>query len=116
MEIFKLKPRTPKMAIMIQSGRIELVALSLPGNIALTVANAYGWTTCHTDPVAIARTRDLISAIVAEFNAVPHGPKMLVGDLNCELSDIVDLEAIFDAIVRSRAHHLAVINFNLTDR
>lgn len=41
---------------------------------------------------------------------------LLLTTLHAHVRRDADLEAIFDAIVRSRAHHLAVINFNLTDR
>lgn len=62
----------------------------------LIIANVYGWTNGHTSKEAAKRTNYLLQCVIAEFEALPPGPKLLVGDLNGEPQDFASLQAAVD--------------------
>ena len=70
------------------NGRVQLLGICLPHDVVLVVANVYGWTGGHQNNLARTRTNDFMSAILHEFAHMPSGPKMIVGDLNCEPQDL----------------------------
>eukprot|EP00973_Karenia_brevis_P061011 8483536-Karenia_brevis.AAC.1 len=77
------------------NGRNHIIGVVLP-NFFLVVANVYGWTNGHCDSDAAARTDDLIQAILEEFDALPPGPKVLLGDLNADVGDLPTLQGQVD--------------------
>ena len=79
------------MQKLINGGRVQITGIILPGNILIVVFNVYLWTNGHTDPKALQRSSDLLSAIMDEWDSLPPGPKMLLGDFNCELEDLTDI-------------------------
>ena len=92
--ITKLKPVTSKMQSLVKGGRIQLVGLSLPGNILLVVCNLYLGTNGHTDPAAAFRSDDMISAVNQEFLHMAPGPKLMCGDFNCNTADLPTLSSM----------------------
>ena len=89
--ITKLKPITPRMKSLVNGGRVQLVGLSLPGNILLVVYNLYLWTNGHTDPAAAFRSDDMLNAVNQEFAQMAPGPRLLCGDFNCDPEDLPTL-------------------------
>ena len=57
----------------------------------MVVFNVYLWTNGLTDPRATQRSNDLLDAVLTEWDALPPGPKMLCGDLNCDIADLPDV-------------------------
>ena len=66
----------------------------LPHDILLVVANMCGWPGGLQNKVARTRTDDLIAAVLGEFDQMPIGPKLMVGDFNAELRDLTSLSAV----------------------
>eukprot|EP00973_Karenia_brevis_P083147 11529387-Karenia_brevis.AAC.1 len=62
----------------------------------LVIANTYCWTNGHVDATAAARSDDLLQAIFEEFQAMPDGPKMIVGDFNADTQDLPSLQSHLD--------------------
>ena len=59
----RLKPTTPKLQSLVNSGRMQLVGLTLPDNVMLTVCILYLWTNGHSDPASALRSDDLPDAV-----------------------------------------------------
>ena len=97
LKFIRLRPVTQKLQQCIDNGRVQLVALMLPHDVLLVIANVYCWTNGHQDTTAAMRSDDLLHAIFSEFDALPEGPKMLVGDLNADPSDLPTLQTHLDA-------------------
>eukprot|EP00973_Karenia_brevis_P041723 5774588-Karenia_brevis.AAC.1 len=62
----------------------------------LVIANLYCWTNGHTDTSAAERSDDLLHAVFTEFESLPDGPKMLVGDFNADTNDLPALQSRLD--------------------
>eukprot|EP00973_Karenia_brevis_P013423 1822450-Karenia_brevis.AAC.1 len=60
-----------------KSGRCQLTLVQVPHTMLL-VANVYCWTNGHISEHAAARSDDLISAILDEFQAQPQMPQLIV--------------------------------------
>ena len=89
--VTKFKPKTNRMKELVKGGRVQLIGLSLPGNIMLVVANLYLGTNGHTDPAAAYRADDLLHVVTQEFAHMPPGPRLLCGDFNCDVEDLPTL-------------------------
>ena len=79
---------------MHENGRVQLIGICLPGGIVLVVANIYGWTGGHQNKHARLRTDSMIAIILQQFDHLPSGPKLLVGDFNCEPQDLPSLHTL----------------------
>ena len=86
-----IKPMTTKLKKIINGGRVQITGIILPGNVLIVAFNIYLWTTGHTDPKALQRSIDLLDAVTDEWDSLPPGPKMPLGDFNCELDDLTDI-------------------------
>ena len=93
-KIIQLEPNTKQFTDMHKTGRVQLIGIRLPGDVVLVIANVYGWMGGHQNKHARMRTDSLISAILHEFDHLPPGPKLIVGDFNCEPPDFPSLETL----------------------
>ena len=82
------------MQSLVKGGRVQLVGLSLPGNILLVVCNLYLWTNGHTDPAAAFRSDDMLSAVNQEFLHMAPGPRLMCGDCKCNSEDLHTLSSM----------------------
>eukprot|EP00973_Karenia_brevis_P022644 3116630-Karenia_brevis.AAC.1 len=92
----KLRPNTEGFLAAQSTGRVQLVAVMLPGNITLIIANIYCWTNGHTNQIAADRTNSLMSVIFEELQTHPRSPKIILGDLNADTDDIIALQQRLD--------------------
>ena len=66
-------PQTTAFQDISQNGRCQLVAVALPGDVVLVIAQVYGWTGARQDAVAAGRTDDMFSVIFPELQQHPAG-------------------------------------------
>ena len=85
------------MRQLLANGRVQLVIILLPGNPQLMVANCYGWSGGVPHSIAASRTNDLLGTVIAEFDVQPHGPKLILGDLNGDIPSFSPLYAAVQA-------------------
>eukprot|EP00973_Karenia_brevis_P047412 6582859-Karenia_brevis.AAC.1 len=96
LKLIKLEPLTSAFLTLSESGRAQLVGVILPNGIILQIVNFYCWTNGHTNATARQRTTDLIQIALDELAMQPDGPKMLAGDLNADIDDIISLKCVID--------------------
>ena len=70
-----------------EAGRAAIYACDL-GAATLHISVIYGWTGGIKGSIACDRTDDLLSIVAQENQSLPAGPKIIMGDLNCELQDL----------------------------
>ena len=94
--VTNIQPTTEHLHGCIDNGRFAIVAIHLPDNVMLYVANAYGWTRGSWDDKAAQRTSDLLEAIIAESATLPPGPRIIFGNLNADPENLPSLQAALD--------------------
>ena len=84
-------PQTDSFKDAVATGRCNHHAIEIGCSTTVSVYNLYGWTGGHTNPIAAGRTNKLVCSCHAEMDQHPPGPRLLVGDLNAEPEDLVQL-------------------------
>ena len=80
-----LTPRSPKLANVLQSGRLHFSALSIGMSVPILAFVVYGWTGGRQDATASARTNAIFEAILHELSLRPPCPVFFMGDFNTSL-------------------------------
>ena len=92
-----IPPVTPGFTAAINTGRFGHHAIEIGSSTTVSIGNQYGWTGGHEDTAVARRTNLLIKAYIEELEHHPPGPKLLVGDLNCEgAEDLTHLQTLID--------------------
>eukprot|EP00973_Karenia_brevis_P019453 2668924-Karenia_brevis.AAC.1 len=89
--MIKINPVTTAFKNIQHNGRVQLTGLLLPNNVLLIVANVYCWTNGHTCTAASTRSDDMLHIVVEELACHPHGPRIILGDLNADPEDLPTL-------------------------
>ena len=92
----RVTPVTEDYKKVQKGGRLDITALPLPSGSLLTIANIYGWTNGSCNAEAAQRTNHLVSIALKELQHAPQGPKVLLGDLNGNISDCETLQNAID--------------------
>eukprot|EP00973_Karenia_brevis_P036401 5019798-Karenia_brevis.AAC.1 len=95
-KIVKIQPLTKDFQELQNGGRVQLIAIVLPNDVIILVANMYCWTNGHTVSSSACRSDHLISTILDEFASQPPGHRLIVGDLNADVADIPSLKHAVD--------------------
>ena len=92
-----IPPITTSFAEAIETGRCGHHAIEIGSSTTVSICNNYGWTGGHDIPAAASRTNLLAKAYIEESAHHPPGPRLFVGDLNCEgATDLSHLKTLVE--------------------
>ena len=84
------------------NGRLQYIGIPTPIDTQISVFHLYGWTGAHTNSEASCRTSDLFEAMFQEVSSIDTSTYMILGDFNCDSSDLPPLtQAISDSSIIS---------------
>ena len=83
-----IKPICSTLAGLIDQGRIGLYNVEVCANVFCAVYVLYCYTNGDCVSDARERTCDMLDVVYNDFNLQPDGPKLIVGDFNCSISNI----------------------------
>ena len=82
------EPRDLEFTKLLKSGRCILLSVDLGLTVPVICIVIYGWTGGRTNTTARQRTDGLMAAALRECACHPHGPCIILGDLNDDISKL----------------------------
>ena len=82
------EPRDPEFAKLLKSGRCILLSAELGLTVPVICIVIYGWTGGRTNATARQRTDCLLAAAFRECACHHHGPCIIMGDVNDDISKL----------------------------